>query len=189
MILKYKHILKIKIMIYEIGILGAAISAALCYKEIVKFVFKCIDTPPGVSSINKIQKKYYVNTPIGAINLNYHKLASIDHDFYFFDDGHSFDVLSNTIMTITDFEKHIKCAFSNLTVTKLKTYNFGIIGDIYYPRDFKNKDKIVGCITNYFDDLIYVFVVEKNKIIDYKQIILEYEDKLVNYDNRLNEID
>ena len=158
-------------MIFTTITVVSLLTASVCYREIIKFVFKCIDTPPGVSKIYKTRGSYFIETNIGKFRLNHHKTPCLDLDVYFFNKGNDLDqVTQNKLIKKVEFEKE----FLGQDTTLLRKYNFGIIGDIYYPRQFKGRNKLVGFMTNVFDEDVFVFVVDENNMIDYKELFLNY---------------
>lgn len=128
----------------------------------------------GISSFHKDRNNYFVKTDLGPVAVNYHKTPALDTDVYFFNKGHLMEINHSKMIKKKDFNQK----YEGENTTMLRKYNFGVIGDIYYPRDFKNKDKLVGFIFNFLEDYVYIFVVDKNQIIDYKNIFAQYEEAL-----------
>ena len=155
------------------GVIGSVVLLATdAYKRVLKFAFDLYETPPGMSKLHHFKKNYFVHTNIGDFRLNYHRNPSLDLDVYFFNNGHKFDnVTGNKLMKKIDFEKE----FEAEDTTKLSQYNFGLVADIYYPQQFKKKDKIVGFMINIFDDVVFVFTVKNDNIIDYRELFRQYE--------------
>jgi hypothetical protein len=147
----------------------------LCKAVMLDFTNKCVKKLVGISSLHQVRKHYFVKTDLGPLVVNYHKTPSLDTDVYLFNKGHHFSITENRMMTKKNFEQKYK----DEDTTLLRKFNFGIIADIYYPRDFKNKDKLVGFIFNSMENEIYVFVVDQNQIIDYRKIFNDYDKALL----------
>lgn len=135
---------------------------------------RCKKKLVGISSFHKARNNYFVKTDLGPMAVNHHKTPALDTDVYFFNKGHMLEVNENKMLKKSVFEE----TFKGEDTTLLKKYNFGIIGDTYYPRDFRNKDKLVGFIFNPLENYVYVFVIEQNQIIDYKTLFVQYEEVL-----------
>ena len=139
-------------------VVGTICTATFFYKEVIKFTFKCIKTPPGISAFHKERGQYFVQTNLGKLRVNHVKTPALDTEVFFFKKGHEIDLKKNTIMDKKQFEEE----FKNYETTQLLKYNFGIITDVYYPKDYKRKNKIVGFINNFLEKEVYLFVFDQN---------------------------
>lgn len=160
--------------IYPILFCGTIATGVYFYKEILKFTFKCIDTPPGITSISKEGGKYYVKTNLGKLKLKHFRTPTPETNVYFFKQGHQMDIKENILISNKDFLNN----YSEQELTKVFSYNFGIIPNVYYPQDFKKKDKLTGFIESVFDAKCYIFVYENNQMIDYMELFEKYSNAL-----------
>lgn len=147
----------------------------LCKAAVSNVANKFMKKLTGVSSLHRVRNSYIVKTDLGPLKVNYHKMPSLDTEVYLFDKGHLLDeIKQNQMMDKIEFLDK----YGRENTTQFRTFNFGIIADIYYPKDFKNKDKLTGFIFNVLEDDVYVFVFDENNIIDYKKLFQQYEDEL-----------
>jgi hypothetical protein len=151
---------------------------------VLDFIFTCIDTPPGIGKITNFKNNVSVQTSAGKLRLNYIKTPCIDLDVCFIENFENMNFENSLMMSSNDFKNN----YPNIHYHPTTKFNFGIIGDILYPRDFMRKDKLVGFITSPFDDLYYIFVYENNEIIDYKKLFEQYELAIDGF-QKLDELD
>lgn len=142
-------------------------------KTITSYALDLMLYSPGTGKIYRKfdprtkNKSFYVNTTAGPVRLPYHKTPSLEMEIFFFNDH---VIEKNSLITIQKFQE----LYRDEKSTMIRPHDLGIMGDIYYPEDFRGKKAVSGYISNILEDFVFVFKFE-NEQIDYRELFNEYE--------------
>lgn len=163
---------------FTVGVLGYYIFEDPM--KLVKKFSKYLFYSPGVGSVSleKKGKKRYgvVSTELGDLNVPVMKLSSFENIHGYFTQNLEYPV---GMMRLDKFQELYYGKFPDYEPAK--TIGDYLIMNYRRPRDFSGKDKIYGFIRSDIDDLIYVYCVENNDIIDYETIDQDYTNLIENY--------
>ena len=132
--------------------------------------------PPGTGKVYKKtdprskKKHYYVNTDIGTVRVPHYKTPSLEMEVYFFKNN---VVGENKMLSSKEFREN----YADEEFVILPSHDLGVIGDVYYPKDFRGSNIICGFISNILEDCVFVFKIENEKI-DYLDLFAEYERRI-----------
>ena len=179
------HIESEPVGFFTLGMIGITVGFLGYYimddpMRLVKKMGNYLLHSPGVGSVSlekKGKKKYgVVSTELGDLKVPVMKLSS-------FENIHGY------------FRNKLDYPLGMMALDKFKDMYFGVVPDyepaktlgdyliMNYrrPRDFAGRDKLYGFILSEIDDLIYVYCVENNSLIDYEAIDADYTYLIENY--------
>ena len=179
------HIESESIGFFTLGMIGITVGFLGYYimddpMRLVRKMGSYLLQTPGVGSVSlekKGKKKYgVVSTEVGDLKVPVMKLSS-------FENIHGY------------FINKLDYPLGMMELDKFKDMYFGVVPDyepaktigdyliMNYrrPRDFAGRDKLYGFILSEIDDLIYVYCVENNSLIDYEAIDEDYTYLIENY--------
>ena len=152
--------------------------------QIASSLFKYVVHKPGVGVLTYENKKKtkvgIVKTESGDLNLPLMKMNSFDINFGFFTENFLQD---EGFMTIDSFNEKYANNMSDMIPLK-NIGNFWIL-NYRRPKDFFGRDVIHGYVESPLDNVIYLFKVENNVLIEYEKIIENYDNQLLDFANNV----
>ena len=154
---------------YFLGISLFSYFLSVNYKSIISKMSNFIMYSPGVgkTNIEKIGKKRYgmVESDLGTINLPVMKMGSFEYIYGFFEINDTYPL---GVMELDKF----KDLYNGKFPPHQLLYNLGdyLVLNYRRPSDFRGRHSLYGFVRSDIDDLILVFLVEDNQLIDYESI-------------------
>ena len=150
--------------------------------QIASSFLKYVFHSPGVGEVtheNKRKRKVgVVRSELGDINFPLIKMNSFDVNFGFFTEN----FLQDTgFMKIDDFNQSYENNMSDMK--HLKNIGNYWIMEARRPKDFMGRNTVHGYIESALDDVIYLFQIKNNDIIDYEEIIEDYDNGFLDFAN------
>ena len=150
--------------------------------QIASSCLKYVFHTPGVGEVtheNKRKTKVgVVRSELGDINFPLIKMNSFDVNFGFFTEN----FLQDTgFMKIDEFNQLYENNMSDMV--HLKNIGSYWVLEARRPKDFMGRNTVHGYIESALDDIIYLFQIEKNDIIDYEEIIQDYDNGFLDFAN------
>jgi len=139
------------------------------YRSIVSKIGKYIMYSPGVgkTSLEKIGKKRYafVETDLDTMKLPVMKMASFEYIYGFF------EINDNYPCGVMDLDKFKDLYGGHFPPSEmLKNVGDYLVLNHRRPSDFRGRHNLYGFVRSDIDDLILVYFVENNQLIDYESI-------------------
>tara|TARA_R110000772_G_scaffold265308_2_gene386650 strand:+ start:1364 stop:2059 length:696 start_codon:yes stop_codon:yes gene_type:complete len=135
---------------------------------------------PGVGSVTlekKGRNKFgVVETEIGNMRVPIMKMSSFENVYGFFRNSEVEYPLGVT--SLDQFKSRYGGIFPNYE--SLKTIGDNLILNYRRPKDFNGKNQVYGFIRSDIDDLVFVYLVENNNIIDYEEMDKRYIEYIEN---------
>jgi len=154
---------------YFLGISLFSYFLSVNYKTIISKMTEFVMYSPGVgrTSIEKIGKKRYgmVETDSGTMNLPVMKMGSFEYIYGFF------EINDNYPLGVMELDK-FKDLYNGKFPPHQLLHNLGdyLVLNYRRPSDFRGRHNLYGFVRSDIDDLILVFLVEDNQLIDYESI-------------------
>ena len=135
---------------------------------------------PGVGSVTlekKGKNKFgVVETELGTMKVPIMKMSSFENVYGFFKDfGTDFPL---GVTSLDEFKSRYGGIFPHYE--PMKTIGDNLILNYRRPKDFNGKKKVYGFIRSDIDDIIFVYLVENNELIDYEEIDRRYTEYIEN---------
>ena len=154
---------------YFLGISLFSYFLSVNYKTIISKMTDFVMYSPGVgkTSIEKIGKKRYgmVETDSGTMNLPVMKMGSFEYIYGFF------EINDNYPLGVIELDK-FKDLYNGKFPSHKLLHNLGdyLVLNYRRPSDFRGRHNLYGFVRSDIDDLILVFQVKDNQLIDYESI-------------------
>ena len=154
---------------YFLGISLFSYFLSVNYKTIISKMTEFVMYSPGVgrTSIEKIGKKRYgmVETDSGTMNLPVMKMGSFEYIYGFF------EINDNYPLGVMELDK-FKDLYNGKFPPHQLLHNLGdyLVLNYRRPSDFRGRHNLYGFVRSDIDDLILVFLVEDNQLIDYESV-------------------
>lgn len=179
------HIQSESVSLFTLVVIGSIIGSASYFvierpPNLLRILGRYLWYSPGVGSVTlekKGRNKFgVVETEIGNMRVPIMKMSSFENVYGFFRNSEVEYPLGVT--SLDQFKSRYGGIFPNYE--SLKTIGDNLILNYRRPKDFNGKNQVYGFIRSDIDDLVFVYLVENNNIIDYEEMDKRYIEYIEN---------
>jgi len=179
------HVQSEGVGVFTLAIIGAFFGSATYLiiekpRTLLRTIGRYLWYSPGVGSVTlekKGKNKFgMVETELGNLRVPIMKMSSFENVYGFFTDSDSEYPLGVT--SLDEFTNRYGGIFPSYE--PIKTIGDNLILNYRRPKDFNGKKKVYGFIRSDIDDIIFVYLVENNELIDYEEIDRRYIEYVEN---------
>ena len=179
------HIQSESVSLFTLVVIGSIIGSASYFvierpPNLLRILGRYLWYSPGVGSVTlekKGRNKFgVVETEIGNMRVPIMKMSSFENVYGFFRNSEVEYPLGVT--SLDQFKSRYGGIFPNYE--SLKTIGDNLILNYRRPKDFNGKNQVYGFIRSDIDDLVFVYLVENNELIDYEEMDKRYIEYIEN---------
>ena len=156
------------------GVLGFL---AFNYKRITNYLLDLVFHSPGVGRMRietfKKKKVGIVSTEYGEVRVPVIKCPSFELTMGFFTEG---GIYEEGLHEISEFRR---VNGGHPRFKRVRNHGAYWITDIQKPSQLSGSKQVFGFIESYLDEIVYIFKVSDDMTIDYKKIIYDYEEAIL----------